>query len=292
MKKILSLMTAMLMLCFAFTSCGDDDEEDNPVDNGKEQTGNALDAFFPTGYDASNVAAWYSTTDIEKEEGKTKVMAVYIFNDNKVLVTKHKTKNDGSETYEIEFVGTITITEGDYENGKAMVNEMNMEVTISNGVLSAMDEQFEKQNNSKIPAAKSVTSNEGDNNGSATKALFPKGYDPSKVAAWYYGETDYASRSMYFFNDGTFILVGTQKEEGLELKGLMADGKYTLEGNSKNGVYTMSPTGSETGNWPVENGQMATHDEDEDEPAMTLQDNDKIPEPAEIPDFREMLSHD
>lgn len=156
-------------------SCGDDDEEDatndpngteKPNDNGNggEQTDGTIAAFFPEGYDASNVAAWYCLAEVQ-QDGTKRTTAVYIFNDNTVLTTNHKIKSDGTEKREIDFKGSMTMT-GDYENGTASVPDMNMEVAIVNGTLTAMNETFTKQDNSKIPAPTTVTAdNTGDNGG-------------------------------------------------------------------------------------------------------------------------------
>ncbi|MBP5201235.1 hypothetical protein J6253_00655, partial [bacterium] len=85
-----------------------------------------------------------------------KIEAVFLFNDNTLVVTSSKVYSveDGREPEKkINAEGTFTITSGDYDNGEAHVvaGEMEFDVTISDGVLFAMEEEFIKQDNADAP---------------------------------------------------------------------------------------------------------------------------------------------
>ena len=115
------------------------------------------EAYLPSDYADKPLAAWYSLTDEEK--GKIKIEAIFLFDDNTLIKTTSKvySAEDGREpSNELEAEGEFTITSGDYENGAAHVvaGEMEFDVTISDGVLSAMGAEFIKQDNADAPAPK------------------------------------------------------------------------------------------------------------------------------------------
>ena len=149
MKNIRILLALALFFgTMSFVSCSDDDKDStNPS--------GAISAFFPEGYSASNVAAWYLYSEVQ-QDGTRKANAVFLFNDNTIVVTDHKIKSDGREYKEIDFEGTYNITSGNYDNGTAYVPEMAMTVTIQNGVLSVpiFEETYTKQSNANAPAPK------------------------------------------------------------------------------------------------------------------------------------------
>ena len=115
-------------------------------------------AYFPNAYAEKTLAAWYALT--EKDENKIKIEAIFLFDDNTLVKTTSKvySEADGREPEDkIEAEGGFTITSGDYDNGEAHVvlaEGMEFDVTISNGVLSAMDAEFTKQNNADLPEAR------------------------------------------------------------------------------------------------------------------------------------------
>ena len=95
----------------------------------------------------------------DEDEDRIKIQAVFLFNDNSLVVTNSKVYSveDGREPkYEIDAEGTFTVTSGDYMNGTADVDAagMQFEVTITDGVLHAMEEDFIKQNNADAPEAR------------------------------------------------------------------------------------------------------------------------------------------
>jgi hypothetical protein len=134
----------------------------------------SLPAFFPTGYDKANVVAWYSVTTKDEEEIRTE--SVFLFGDEKVVVSQNQVKADGSVTrsFTFEYEGTAGIkmplmyqlTEGStFENGTANVGvALKRDATqafIQEGVLMipafAADTKFVLQDNANIPAPSDPT---------------------------------------------------------------------------------------------------------------------------------------
>lgn len=132
--------------------CGDDE-------NGESEFTEKATAYFPNAYAEKTLAAWYSLT--ETDEDKIKIEAIFLFDDNTLIKTTSKvySEADGREpSDELEATGEFTITSGDYDNGEAHVvlagGEMEFDVTISGGVLSAMGAEFIKQDNADLPEAR------------------------------------------------------------------------------------------------------------------------------------------
>ena len=116
-------------------------------------------AYFPNAYAEKTLAAWYSLT--ETDEDKIKIEAIFLFDDNTLVKTNSKvySEADGREpSDELEAEGEFEITSGNYDNGEAHVvlagGEMEFDVTISGGVLSAMGAEFIKQDNADLPEAR------------------------------------------------------------------------------------------------------------------------------------------
>jgi len=114
-------------------------------------------AYLPKDYADKTLDAWYMLKDENKD--RIKIEAVFLFNDNSLVVTNSKVYSveDGREPEKgISAEGEFTVTSGDYDNGTAHVvaGEMEFDVTISDGVLSAMDTDFIKQDNADLPEAR------------------------------------------------------------------------------------------------------------------------------------------
>ena len=130
-------------------------EEGN--EGGESEFTEKATAYFPDAYAEKTLAAWYSLT--ETDENKIKIEAIFLFDDNTLVKTNSKvySEADGREpSDELEAEGEFEITSGDYDNGAAHVKagEMEFDVTISDGVLSAMDTDFIKQDNADLPEAR------------------------------------------------------------------------------------------------------------------------------------------
>lgn len=154
--KFLSIIASALLLSLSFTSC----EELEGLINDDEEEVSGDQAFFPVSYRQRKVAAWYSLTE-EKENGK-KIEAVFLFDDNSFVATKNRIYTDGrSNERTIMAEGDYSIIQGDYTNGKAQVavngESDPMLVTITDGVMNAMGENFVKQDNKKVPKASEPT---------------------------------------------------------------------------------------------------------------------------------------
>lgn len=156
MKKFL-VFAAMFAAAFMMVSCGGDlNGEGN---EGESEFTDKATAYFPDAYAEKTLAAWYSLT--ETDEDRIKIEAIFLFDDNTLIKTTSKvySEADGREpSDELEATGEFTITSGDYDNGEAHVvlagGEMEFDVTISGGVLSAMGAEFIKQDNADAPEAR------------------------------------------------------------------------------------------------------------------------------------------
>ncbi len=118
-----------------------------PTENGN-QGGDYQDeqgpAFFPTTFDINNVVAWYSYTESEPME--TRVEAVFLLNNDTVLVTEHKIFEQSIQMPDdrnIFVIGSYTLS-GNYDNGTADVTIIDgyyfqkgskKNITITNGNL-------------------------------------------------------------------------------------------------------------------------------------------------------------
>ena len=130
--------------------CGEGNE-------GESEFTDKATAYFPNAYAEKTLAAWYSLT--EEDTDKIKIEAIFLFDDNTLVKTNSKVYSaaDGREpSDELEAEGEFTVTSGDYDNGAAHVSAGGMEfdVTISDGVLSAMGAEFIKQDNADLPEAR------------------------------------------------------------------------------------------------------------------------------------------
>ena len=134
----------------------------------------SLPAFFPTGYDKANVVAWYSVTTKDEEEIRTE--SVFLFGDEKVVVSQNQVKADGSVTRSFTFEYEVMagfkmplmyqLTEGStFENGTANVGVAlkrdAAQALIQEGVLMipafAAETKFVLQDNANIPAPSDPT---------------------------------------------------------------------------------------------------------------------------------------
>ena len=114
--KILAMLIATYMFSMTFTSCDQKDKLDSDLN------GNASNAYLPIEYADKQVEAWYMYTD--QGSDKTKIEAVFLFEDSTLVVTKVKiySKADGrGPEYGISATGRYVITQGDFSNGKADV---------------------------------------------------------------------------------------------------------------------------------------------------------------------------
>ena len=137
---------------------GNEGGENGEGNEGGESTfTEKAEAYLPSDYAEKTLAAWYSLT--EEEKNKIKIEAIFLFDDNSLIKTTSKVYSEGDgrdPSNDLEAEGEFTITSGDYENGAAHViaGEMEFDVTITDGVLSAMGAEFIKQDNADAPAPK------------------------------------------------------------------------------------------------------------------------------------------
>lgn len=137
---------------------GDPDDSGEGEDEGGESGfATEAEAYLPASYAEKTLDAWYMLKDEDKD--RIKIEAVFLFNDNSLVKTNSKVYSvaDGrGPSQEIDAEGTFTITSGDYDNGTAKVEAagMQFEVSITEGVLSAMNAEFIKQDNADAPEPK------------------------------------------------------------------------------------------------------------------------------------------
>ena len=139
---------------------GDDnggaDNQGGDDESGSVQYNGDAVPYLPSDYADKTIAAWYMLTD--KESQSIRIEAVFLFTDNTLVVTKNKVYStaDGrdpekkpiaSGTYEL--VGRSIYTQG--TANVTLSDGSTMEVAINNGVLTAMNEEFTKQDNSTAP---------------------------------------------------------------------------------------------------------------------------------------------
>lgn len=204
MKKIF-LLAAVASMAAAFVACGDDsssgpsDSESTTLsssstdadDIGSSAGGNGkatpdkttssssgeetsptvtkVSAFFPVGYDADKVVAWYATdeqTISDKGQTKTMVDAVYLFKDGSFIVTEQKVKEKNNiSTFENAVVaeGTWTGSKDNVKNGSLTISLMGNDIPleIQEGKFSISPfggESYDfKLVESDVPAASAVT---------------------------------------------------------------------------------------------------------------------------------------
>lgn len=267
--RIFAVLAATVMFCLTYTSC---DELENAFGGGDKDS---EEAFFPSAYANKTVAAWYLLT--ENEDNKTRTEAVFLFDDNTLVVTKYKvySKDDGRDPERsIIAEGAYRLTQGDYTNGTASVvlsDGSTMEVTITDGKLYAMKETFTKQDKSKVPAPKQPTgknddggnNNQGNNNqggdsiSNSLEPFFPNEYKDKEVSAWYSysGSNSYTDSisgqggeikfiaSIYFFKDNSFVSTSSVLAPGLNGETVerivSMSGRYRLEGDFTKGKLTL-----------------------------------------------------
>lgn len=137
------------------TYCGETGDENGDEDEGGESGfATEAEAYLPASYAGKIIEAWYMLK--EADEDKIKIEAVFLFQDFSLVVTSAKVYSveDGREPEDrINAEGTFTITSGSYNDGTADVDAggMQFEVTITDGVLYAMEEEFIKQDNADAP---------------------------------------------------------------------------------------------------------------------------------------------
>ncbi|MCM8873361.1 MAG: DUF5119 domain-containing protein [Paludibacteraceae bacterium] len=233
------------------------------------------DAFFPKGYDANNVAAWYAYESVEDQSGKRKVLAVYLFNDGSFITTKHKFGTDSIESREIENIGRYSMTKGDFSNGEAVIqmDSAGGNVTIVSNVLTVnvngqeIEEKFWRQWGS-VPDATSL-SGEEEEQGESADAFFPYGFEEYKVAAWYaYSSSSNGKEkvtAVYLFENNVFVTTRRTVDNGVETREIEAAGAYLItSGDLNNGQLSIyaenieeNSDSTNTGEISVENPNMS-----------------------------------
>ena len=281
---------------------GDDNPQggdDNPQEGGNMYFNDSIYsslAYFPAKYSDKKVAAWYVLASTEKD--RTRVEAIYLFNDNTLVVTKSKYYFDGQKPeFDIVAEGQYRISQGDYTNGSANVksDDGSFDVTIENGSLSAMDATFSKMDNSSVPYNNNGYDNipqggddkphGGDDYPQGGDSIIgpqtfdydiimpylPDDYVEKPLAACYMNfEEDEASikfESVYLFQDSTLIVTKAKfysLDDGRQpKKEVLAQGKYVMvRGDFSTGVADVTLVDGTTFEVEISQGVMFAMNEE------------------------------
>lgn len=261
-------------------------------DNGGGTNSSTLltDAYLPAAYGDKTIVAWYAFSNQENDRIKTE--AVFLFDDNTLVVTKHKEYTSGrAPENEIEAEGTYRLTEGDYENGTAsvMAGDRSITATIVNGVLSAMGEQFTKQDNANAPEPTQKENNGGENGGegevSAT-AYLPASFATGKtIAAWYSNTNETSDRvrieAVFLFTDNTMVVTKSKVYFDGRTPNFEKEIEFTatyelIEGDYENGIASATVEG-QVMRVQISNGILMVSEDN----TFTKQDNADAPAPTE-----------
>ncbi len=289
---------------FAMQDATELPEPSDPTNNGQqggegqggEDQGNEVPAFFPKAYADKTVVAWYSFS--EGEKGETRVEAVFLFENDVVIVTENKVFAEelgmGPERY-IKSVGSYKLREGDYENGLGLVELSEVgqhQVKIEKGVLTVdgLYGEYIKRALADIPDPLDPTDqgqqggegdgdDDGDDDGdgdsvefdqSLLKAYLPSDFSSEAIVAWYmyYGEDNNTCRieSVFLFNDNTLIVTKTKlysKADGRAPEYKVTDkGQYRLAegGDYENGTASVVTASGMSFDVVIEDGIMSAMD--------------------------------
>ena len=127
--------------CSSSVEASVDPESSSSVEASVEQE---VAAFFPVGYKAADVVAWYATdlgTDVEKDRTKHYIDAVFLFKDGTFLATECQLKEKPDRTTfekKIAMTGTWEGLDDGFENGSFEVEfeGTKMPLEIVDGVFS------------------------------------------------------------------------------------------------------------------------------------------------------------
>ena len=119
-------------------------------------------AFFPSDYADKTVSAWYASEEVSTD--KTKIYALYLFDDNTFVATKRKIQDSG-ETREIDQQGQYTFEgNADFENGEGVASvteggeskEYSFSIVDGTFSIAGVDTTYELQNGD-LPEPSSAT---------------------------------------------------------------------------------------------------------------------------------------
>ena len=128
--------------------CGDSSSDSPTNPNTKDDYGSDISdkaesvvAFFPTGYNADDVVAWYATdvtTESKNGVSLVYVSAVYLLNDGSFIVTETQLRDSKSTKKGIVAEGGWSSEDNDYGNGTIVItmNGVNLPLEIKNGKFS------------------------------------------------------------------------------------------------------------------------------------------------------------
>ena len=237
---------------------------------GGEDQGNEVPAFFPKAYADKTVVAWYSFS--EGEKGETRVEAVFLFENDVVIVTENKVFAEelgmGPERY-IKSVGSYKLRDGDYETGLGIVELSELgqhQVKIEKGVLTVdgLYGEYIKRALADIPDPLDPTDQgqqggEGEGQGGEGQGgegqggeggevqyngdpapYLPAQYAEKTIAAWYQSENvgngTVRYECVFLFTDGSLVVTKSKFYN-------IGDGRGPEYDSTATGQYRMSEGG-------------------------------------------------
>lgn len=246
-------------------------------------------AFFPTAFAGKTVVAWYSYTDSNPYQ--TMVEAVFLFDDNTLVVTEHKVfPTEIQETPEryILATGTYTLT-GDYDNGSAtviLVPERKISIYINDSKLTTELTHFTytRRELKDVPSPLDPTDNGGNQGGEG-------GEENSNLAAWYSGTITSEGKEytvdIILLDDNTVAFTQTRTPDGSGyqyMTEIIGVGEYKIvSGDLTNGTIMIVMFG-EPKSFTVSNG-MVTVMQDGQTVTYYKQDNSKYNGPTDFSDY-------
>lgn len=305
---------------FAMQDATELPEPSDPTNNGQqggEDQGNEVPAFFPKAYADKTVVAWYSFS--EGEKGETRVEAVFLFENDVVIVTENKVFSEefgmGPERY-IKSVGSYKLREGDYENGLGLVELSEVgqhQVKIAEGVLTVdgLYGEYIKRALADIPDPLDPTDQgqqggEGEGQGGEGQGgegqggeggevqyngdpapYLPAQYAEKTIAAWYQSENvgngTVRYECVFLFTDGSLVVTKSKfynigDGRGPEY-GINATGQYRMSegGDFENGTASVVTADGMIMEVSIQDGILSAMNTE-----FEIQDNDDAPAPLKL----------
>lgn len=303
---------------FAMQDATELPEPSDPTNNGQqggEDQGNEVPAFFPKAYADKTVVAWYSFS--EGEKGETRVEAVFLFENDVVIVTENKVFSEefgmGPERY-IKSVGSYKLREGDYENGLGLVELSEVgqhQVKIAEGVLTVdgLYGEYIKRALADIPDPLDPTDQgqqggegqqggddgEGQQGGEGGEVQYngdpapylPAQYAEKTIAAWYQSENvgngTVRYECVFLFTDGSLVVTKSKfynigDGRGPEY-GINATGQYRMSegGDFENGTASVVTADGMIMEVSIQDGILSAMNTE-----FEIQDNDDAPAPLKL----------
>lgn len=281
------------------------DGDDGHGGNGDGDQGDGAAAFFPTGFEGKNVAAWYAySEDMSEQMFEMKVIsALFFFEDGVFIGTSNFLTSGPTGEYSertIYVTGQYRFVEGDFFTGQISVTDGNKNTSVlevKDGQLSVDEGEgqstvYQKQDNNKIPRPSDPTDN-GNQGGDEdvveyvgdVQPYLPAEYGDKTIAAWYLSKDSTVDKitleAVFLFEDGWLVVTKSKfrnVDDGREPEyDINATGQYTLTGTFEDGEADVVLADGNTMTVEITDGQLGAMGT-----IFDLQDNADAPSPLKI----------